>query len=593
MLLREYQTKAVDATLAAFEAGHQTALVVCPTGGGKTVIAGHVAKAMLPKGRVMVLCHREELLRQAQQKFLRITGIHPDLEKADYYSTEDSVMGKPPIVVASVQTLNSGDDELRRLHRFDPKEFGFLWCDEAHHAVAGSWLRCINHFKQNPDIRILLVTATPDRADERGLAEICQHVAFDYELSDIIRDGYLVPIRQRRVFIEGLEFANIHTVGGDFDQQELEEAMLAEKPLHGIVHATIETACGLEIGYLDTIRDCDDRAEKLRERLAGRVPRKTLVFAVSVAHAERIAEIVKRWLPESAQSISGQTPPFKRKLLIEGFAKGEFQFLCNCAIALEGFDEPTIELVAMARPTKSRPLYAQAIGRGTRPAPEIADDLGNMQTPDERRAAIKASSKATLEVLDFTGNSGRHKLVCSADLLGEAKPDSVIERAKELTDGEGMDMGEALEQAEKEDERCRAAQALMEEMIAEEADKADEELVIAAAMRRLNVVATAEYRTEYVSGFEHTHLEPESNDPSLATVRQVEFLRKLGVAAETAANYTRRQASAVIESMKKTRCTQGQAWKLRQLGYLQPEIDKMNFDAASKAIDEATRGGQG
>ena len=98
------------------------------------------------------------------------------------------------------------------------------------------------------------MTATPDRADERGLAEVCDHVAFDYELSDIIRDGFLVSIRQRRVFIEGLEFAKIHTVSGDLDQQELEAAMLAECPLHGTVHATIETACGLEIGYLETVR---------------------------------------------------------------------------------------------------------------------------------------------------------------------------------------------------------------------------------------------------------------------------------------------------------------------------------------------------
>jgi superfamily II DNA or RNA helicase len=589
MDLRHYQQQAVDAVLGAFDQGHQTTLVVIPTGGGKTVMAAHIAKAMIEKGRVMVLVHREELLQQAAQKFRRIAGIHPAIEKAESFSPEEGLHGKPPIVIGSVQTLNSGDEEARRLHRFDPAEFSFLWVDEAHHAVAPTWRRCLEHFRQNPDIRILLTTATPDRADERGLAELCDHVAFDYELSDIIRDGYLVPIRQRRVFIEGLEFTKIHTVGGDFDQHELEAAMLAEQPLHGIVHATIETACGLEIGYLETIRDRSDRQQQIQNRLAGRPPRKALMFAVSVSHAERSAEILNRWIPYSARAISGSTPPEERRRLIAAYAAGEFCFLCNCDIAREGFDEPSIELVIMARPTKSRTVYAQAIGRGTRPAAEIADELGKFPDAESRRKLIAGSSKKHVEILDFVGNSGRHKLVCTADLLGTAKPDSIVERAAELATADGIDMSEALLQAEDEDNRARAAQAAMEELEAEEADARDEAQVIAAARRRM-LVATASYRTEHVSAFDQADRGPVTHNPNGATPKQIDFLRKLGVPADTAASYGRRQASAVIDDLKSRRCTEGQAWALRRHGYTKEEIEAMNFDAASKAIDEARNG---
>jgi superfamily II DNA or RNA helicase len=590
MKLREYQSQAVDAVMSAFNSGTQTTLVVASTGTGKTLIFGHIAKSMLQRGRVMVLVHRQELLTQAAEKIRRITGIEPGIEKAEQFSAEDSVYGKPPIVIASVQSLNSGDDELRRLHRFDPSEFSLCVLDEAHHGVAGSFRRCIDHFKTNEDCRVLLVTATPDRADERGLAEICQHVAFDYELNHAIGDGYLVPIHQRRVRIDGLEFARIRTVAGDFDQGELEAAMLAEKPLHGVVHATIEQACRFEIGYLETIRDDANRVGTLAARLGEMQPRKTLLFTVSVSHAERVAEIINRWIPDSAVAISGKTPKQDRENIIADFASGRIRFLANCAVALEGFDEPSIELVAMARPTKSRTIYAQALGRATRPAEAVAHLLGELATADERRAAIRESAKPKCEILDFSGNSGRHKLICAADILGTAKPDCIIERAAELSDESDIDTSEAIERAEQEFDRAREATALLEEIEADAADAVDERRVTAEAARRLNVVATAQYSINNVNAFDQSQMEPPSPSSDGPSPKQIDALANLGVAAATAANYSRRQASAVIQNLRATRCTNRQAFALRRHGFDEAEIKAMNFDAAMKALDEARNG---
>lgn len=590
--LRKYQQEAHDNSLAAFAEGKSRTLVILPTGGGKTIVAAHVTKAMLQKGRVMVLAHRDELIRQAVIKFHKVTGIEPAIEKADEFSEEDGLMEKPPIVVSTIQTQNSGTDELRRMARFDPKEFSLLWVDECHHAVSATWKRCIDYYANgNPDLKILFVTATPDRADERGLAEICDHIAFDYELPDIIRDGYLVPIRQKRVRIEGLEFSKIHNAGDDFAQGELEAAMMVEKPLHGVIQATIETSCDLEIGFLETLRDDEERDKKLAARMGDRLPRKTLTFTVSVSHAERTAEIINRWIPRSAAALSGESPEEDRRGVLKKFANGSIRFLVNCALFLEGFDEPSIEVVAMARPTKSRMLYAQAVGRGTRPLESIAAPLGELEDPAERRKLIADSPKKYLTVLDFVGNSGKHKLVCSCDILGTACPQDVIDRAAEIAEEEEIDAQAALDRAGEEIESGRAAEAAMAEASAEDADAADEMRITAAAARRLSLVGTGQYSIQQVSAFDPHDIAPAEVriGPNGITPKQVDFLRKLGVSVQTASGYSKAQASAVIGKLKLERCTKPQGWRLKTLGYSEDAISSMNFEQASQAIDSAMR----
>ena len=172
-----------------------------------------------------------------------------------------------------------------------------------------------------------------------------------------------------------------------------------------------------------------------------------------------MAEIFNRHRPGSAECLHGKTPREERRHKLKAYSRREFQFLCNCGLFLEGFDETSIGVVAMARPTKSRALYAQAVGRGTRPLPGLVDGLDDA---DDRRLAIATSAKANVLVLDFVGNSGRHKLITTADILGGNFEEDVIERAtiaarKKSARGEKSDTLEELLAAKEEIENEASA----------------------------------------------------------------------------------------------------------------------------------------
>jgi superfamily II DNA or RNA helicase len=409
-------------------------LLVLPTGTGKTVVFSVIIRWWLEQGlgRVLVMAHREELITQAVEKITAITGEAPDIEMSDSRADQCSLHGRAPVVVTSVQTMCREN----RHSRFDPADFTLLVIDEAHHATAATYQRVINYFSQNPNLKILGVTATPDRADEEALGQIFESVAFEYGIQEAIVDGYLVPIEQRFVIVEGMNLAGCRTTAGDLNEGDLAAIMEEEQVLHGVLDPTI--------------------------RLAGDTP--TLFFATSVAHAERMAEIGNRHRPGSSVCLHGKTPREERRDKLKAFSRGEFQYLFNCGLFLEGFDESSIGVVAMARPTKSRSLYSQAVGRGTRPLPGIVDGLDDA---DSRRLAISTSGKPNLLVLDFVGNSGRHKLVSTADILGGNFSDDVIALAataarKKSARGEKSDtleeLLEAKEQLEREAKRRRRGQ---------------------------------------------------------------------------------------------------------------------------------------
>lgn len=434
MILRDYQGIA-EANIFTELSQHQSTLLVMATGCGKTVVFGNVS-GKWNTGRVLVLAHREELIFQAANKIEKITGERPDIEMADFYAAKDGLLSASNVVVSSVQTQNSGrrcracgkatkddgdewdtntepedpsfpdaepcklciDGIVRRMQRFDPDEFSLIIIDEAHHATANSYKRILDYYKRNPNVKILGVTATPDRTDEEALGKVFDSVAFEYGILDGIKDGYLVRILQQMITVKGLDLSQCRTTAGDLNEGDLERIMLEEEPLHEVVSATISEA--------------------------GEKP--TLVFAASVAHAEGMAAIFNRHKPNSALCIHGKTPKEDRRRDLDRYARGEFQYLCGCGVFLEGFDEPRIQCIAMARPTKSRSLYAQAIGRGTRP---IFGDFSQYQTPEERCAAIAASVKPNVLILDFVGNSGRHKLINTSDILGGNFDDKIIEKA--------------------------------------------------------------------------------------------------------------------------------------------------------------------
>jgi len=450
------------------------------------------------------------------------------------------------------------------MHRFNPDHFSLVIIDEAHHAAAATYREVVGYYARNPSAKFLGVTATGDRGDGEGLGCVFDSVAYRYELPAAVRDGWLVRIRQRSVVVEGLDFSKVGTTAGDFNQGDLAAVMEVEKNLHPVAHASIESALALPIGALADLKDHPQRQACLANLSAGRRARKTLVFTVSVAQAERLAEIFNRWIPDSARFVCGETPDRDRRALLADYEAGKFTFLCNVGIATEGFDSPGIELVVMARPTKSRALCVQMIGRGTRPAADLAGALGSMPTASQRCAAIAASDKPWVEILDFVGNSGRHKLVSAADVLGEGRfSDEAVEAAKEKAREEGIEIEDALEEAQADVEDQQAANRALAEAEGEQAEADDERRELAvAAQRRAALVGTADYRVRDVNAFDAGDVGPKREHASGgvgdATPKQVRFLIRLGVKRETAMSYGRRQASAVISSMLKQREERGE-----------------------------------
>lgn len=541
--LRPYQQAFVSGVMSAFESV-DSALCVMPTGTGKTVCFAHVAEAMRDKrgGRVLVLAHREELVRQGAEKMAAVSGDRVAIEMGQESSIENSGF-RAPIVVATVQTMS------RRLAKFQPDDFSLVIVDEAHHGTAKSYRTILDHFAKS---KLLGVTATPDRADEEALGQIFEAVAFDYELADAIADGWLVPIEQQQIFCEGLDLSGVRTLAGDLNEGDLDRIMRQEEVIHRVVYPTIDLA--------------GDRA--------------ALFFATSVGHAHQMADICNRHRAGSARAIDGSTPREVRRETLAQFKRGEFQYLCNCGVFLEGFDEPRIGVVAMARPTKSRSLYAQAVGRGTRPLAGVVDGLA---TAAERTAAIATSAKPACLVLDFVGNAGRHKLVSAADILG----------GKVSDDEEERELAEAVaEQAKAEiADRSRRGEAVDVRQLMERL--AEEEAARRQAARAL-VKPKVNYRSRSVSAFDVFAITPkqshaEHGEERVPTPKQRAYLRKCGI--DEADRLTFAQASQLLGLIQKRRelnlCTFKQARCLKRAGY--ENAEKFGFAQASAIMDEVIR----
>lgn len=536
MRLRPYQEECVQAVLDARTSGAKSALFVLATGLGKTVIASHIIHRV--PGRWMVIAHRDELLRQAAQKLRAITGDMPDIEKADLYASEVEWM-KSRVVVSSIQT-----QRVRR-ERFRPNEFSGVWIDEAHHAPAQSYRDTSAYYQNNPNLFLMGCTATPDRADEKALGQVFETVPFVYELDRAIDDGWLVPIRQEFVEVKAIDLSAVGTTAGDLNGRELAEVMEYEQALHGVADPTVE--------------------------IAG--DRRTIVFCASVAHAERLSEIIDRRKPGKAGWLCGKTPEDQRREILKRFAQGDIQFLCNVGVLTEGFDDPGVEVVAVARPTKSRALYAQMVGRGTRTVPGLVDPIAD---PDGRRAAIEASRKPSVQVIDFEGNSGRHALICTADILGGKYDDDVVARAKQMAKESPVDMREALDEAAEQIQRER-----------EEARQRE-------AARRAKLVGKADFSREERDPFQVLHLSPwrqRAWDTGRApSDKMVTTLRNFGVPAPDklsfgeakqllGALFTRREKG--LASFNQTKC-------LKKYGI---DATRMTFATASGLIDQIKNNG--
>jgi len=337
--LRPYQSEALNAVRDAYKAGKRRVIVSLPTGTGKTVVFAHFPKILNMKKRLLVLAHREELLVQARNKFRSIDpALKAEIEQARAVAAADA-----KVVIASVPTLARNPT---RLSRLPPDEFSIIVVDEAHHAVAPSYRRIFDHFGLfEPRVSRYLIgfTATPRRGDKQGLGEVFEEVCYARDMREMIRDRYLCSLTGWRVDTD-LSLDNVPVRHGDFVESQL--ARVVNTPLRNNL-------------LVKAYRDFADG-------------RRAIVFCVDVAHAKDVHHAFST-AGIRAASVWGELSRDERRSVLARFSAGEIDVVTNCNLLTEGFDEPRVDCVIMARPTRSKLLYAQMVGRGTRLHPDKND----------------------------------------------------------------------------------------------------------------------------------------------------------------------------------------------------------------------------
>ena len=495
MQLRPYQADCVGQVVSKWTQFDRL-LVVIPTGGGKTIIFAHIAKAV--PGRVLILAHREELLQQAIDKIQKATGIKAELERAESSASPDC-----RVVVASIQTM------IRRLDRFSEETFGHVIIDEAHHVAADTYQSILRRFSS---AKVLGVTATPDRSDKKSLGEHFQDVAFEVNLMDLIGSGFLVPIKAR-VCDVSIDLSKVTFKAGDFDAGE-----------------------------------AGDSIEPYLERIAGQIKehggRKVMVFLPLIRTSRMMTDIC-RGIGLDAEHVDGMSPD--RAEILSRFAAKDRGIICNAMLLTEGYDEPSIDTIVVLRPTKSRALYTQMVGRGTRLHP----------------------GKTHLTILDFLWLTGRHRLVRPTSLFSEGE---IADLADKLTSTQGeFDLQDAVQQAISERE-----QTLLRELAKKKAN----------AGKLLNPVEFAvSLHSADLAEYEATmpwHYQPISD-------KQASILKGYGFDLHYVRNKGHASAllDAIMSRQKLGLATPKQVRFLKRLGIEKPEL--ITFKRASQIISDTIK----
>lgn len=403
--LRPYQQAARDSIHAQWEQGRLRTLLVLPTGTGKTIVFASVAADQVRAGdRVLILAHRGELLEQAADKLQRSTGLVSAVEKAESTCLNSWFR----VVVGSVQTLQRS----ARLERFPRDYFGTIIIDEAHHAITDGYRRILDYFE---GAKVLGVTATPDRGDMRNLGEVFDSLAYEYKLTDAIKEGYLCKIMAQTIPLQ-LDISEVGFTSGDYSLGQLGTAL---DP------------------YLEQI------AAEMAQRCKGR---KTVVFLPLIKTSQKFRDLLNAKGFQAAE-VNGQSAD--RKEVLADFDAGKYNVLCNSMLLTEGWDCPSVDCVVVLRPTKVRSLYSQMVGRGTR----------------------LAEGKTDLLLLDFLWMTDKHELCRPADLVCE---DRAV--ARQMTEnlaetGAPEDIEEAAAQAS-EDVVAQREEALAKQLAEQRRKKA-------------------------------------------------------------------------------------------------------------------------
>jgi superfamily II DNA or RNA helicase len=352
--LRPHQDEALESLTRLRSDGNTIALVTHAQGAGKTVTA--ITDARRTGGRTLFVVHTRDLVIQARDQFRK---LWPEVSTGVFAGSQHD--GEEYNVVGTVQSL------ARNLTRFAPDDFAYLIVDEAHHATAESYQKILRYFRPRFTLGL---TATPDRADGLSALDVFRNAAHRLSLREAVEVGELVPIRCIRVRTN-IDLSRVRFNQVQYTRRDIEETVLVPSRDQLIV-------------------------DTYKEHVPGR---KAVAFCVNVRHGEDLAERF-RGAGIAARGVSGRMGPADRKACLDAFSAGELRVLCACDLLNEGWDCPDVEVLLMARPTLSKVIYLQQIGRGTRKAP----------------------GKECLVVFDFVDNATRYNQSLSLHrILGISK----------------------------------------------------------------------------------------------------------------------------------------------------------------------------
>lgn len=366
--LRPYQKDAVSRVIVHFRGSDDPAVVVLPTGSGKSLVIAELAR--LARGRVLVLAHVRELVEQNHAKYLAY-GLQADIFSAGLGRKESRrqvVFGSVQSVLPNLERFGGANtDEAtgadKNTDAAGNGDFTLLIIDECHRVSQDtdtSYHRVIAHLRRaNPKLKVLGLTATPYRLGQgfiyhrhhhgmvRG-ADDCffRDCVFELPLRLMVKQGYLVPPTPVDVAVERYDFSVLTPgSGGLFREEELNRVAAGNRVTPGII---------------------DDVIAQAQHRQG------VMIFAASVAHATEILG----YLPAGqAALITGTTPTAEREALIAAFKARQLKYLVNVSVLTTGFDAPHVDLIAILRPTESVSLYQQIVGRGLRLSPGKQDCL--------------------------------------------------------------------------------------------------------------------------------------------------------------------------------------------------------------------------
>ncbi|KAK4231283.1 putative ATP-dependent helicase IRC3 [Podospora fimiseda] len=339
--LRAYQEECIQSVLAAIENGQKRLGVSLATGSGKTVIFTHLIDRVQPPNELanqtLILAHRRELVEQAAKHCMKTyPNKTVELELSKHWAS-----GTADITVASLQSILSKD----RLQKFDPSRFKLVLVDEAHHIVAPGYLKVLEHMglrHKQPDSPYLVgVSATFSRPDGLKLGAAIDEIVYHKDYVEMIGDKWLSDV----VFTTVESKADLSTVKrkgiggtGEFDLADLSRAVNTVELNDIIVRSWFAKAAGRQ---------------------------STLVFCVDLAHVAALTQRFRHYGID-ARYVTGDTPTLERINTLQQFKRKEFPVLVNCGVFTEGTDIPNIDCILLARPTRSRNLLVQMIGRGMR-----------------------------------------------------------------------------------------------------------------------------------------------------------------------------------------------------------------------------------